>query len=111
MVARREDGRSRARPLRTTTAAADGTPPRRRRATEHRSSRKLAEDIELIGEYEGSGFKEAPYIVRRADGQIIQLPPLLYTVAEQIDGTAHDAEIASAVARASKRGVNGDDVE
>jgi len=51
-------------------AAPNGAPP------------KLAEGIELIGVYEGSGFKEAPYIARRADGQVIQLPQLLYTLAE-----------------------------
>src|SRR5918912_1151231 len=47
---------------------------------------KLAPGIELVGEFEGSGFKEAPYIVRRADGQVVQLPRLLYLVAESIDG-------------------------
>src|SRR4051812_6481171 len=28
----------------------------------------LAEGMDLIGEYEGSGFKEPPSLVRRADG-------------------------------------------
>ena len=42
---------------------------------------RLAEDIELIGEYEDSGYKEPPSIARRPDGQIIQLPALLYIVA------------------------------
>ncbi|HZQ87472.1 MAG TPA: hypothetical protein VFA83_21690, partial [Acidimicrobiales bacterium] len=47
---------------------------------------RLAEGLELIGEYEGSGFKEAPSIARRADGQMIQLPEILYRVAAAIDG-------------------------
>jgi putative peptide zinc metalloprotease protein len=35
---------------------------------------RLCEGIELVGEYQDSGFKQPPYIVRRADGQVIQLP-------------------------------------
>jgi putative peptide zinc metalloprotease protein len=38
----------------------------------------LTEGVELIGEYQGSGFQEPRYILRRADGQVIQLPRLLY---------------------------------
>jgi putative peptide zinc metalloprotease protein len=51
-------------------AQADGGPP------------KLADGIELIGEYEDSGYKEPPSIARREDGQVVQLPKLLYFVAE-----------------------------
>ncbi|MBV8958710.1 MAG: hypothetical protein JO087_08080, partial [Actinobacteria bacterium] len=58
---------------------------------------KLAEGIELIGEYEGSGFKEAPSIARRADGQVLQLPKILYLVAEAIDGQRTFEEIAARV--------------
>ena len=42
--------------------------------------------LELVGRFEGSGFKEPPYLVRRDDGQVIQLTPLLYLVAEAADG-------------------------
>src|SRR5919202_1216898 len=31
---------------------------------------KLADGIDLIGRYEDSGFREAPYLARRADGQV-----------------------------------------
>ncbi|HEU0131225.1 MAG TPA: hypothetical protein VFQ85_09580 [Mycobacteriales bacterium] len=51
--------------------------------------------MELIGEYEGSGFKEAPYLARRADGQTIQLSRLLYCVAEACDGQRSYEEIAA----------------
>ena len=65
-------------------------PKRQRRRREPRTARepapRLAEGIELIGEYEGSGFKEAPYIARRADGQVIQLTYLLHLVASAVDG-------------------------
>src|SRR3954453_20239876 len=57
----------------------------------------LAEGVELIGEYEGSGFKEPPSLVRRPDGQVIQLPPLLYAVAARADGARGYDEIASDV--------------
>ena len=46
----------------------------------------LADGVELIGEYEDSGFKEPPLLARRADGQMIQLTRLLYLVAEAADG-------------------------
>ena len=39
---------------------------------------QLATGVDLIGEYEASGYKEAPCLVRRQDGQTIQLTPLLY---------------------------------
>jgi putative peptide zinc metalloprotease protein len=66
--------------------------------------------IELIGKYEDSGFKEAPYIARRADGQVIQLAPLLYVMAEAADGQRTNEEIAAAVSEAIQRGVSADNV-
>lgn len=47
---------------------------------------RLADGTELIGEYQGSGFQEPKYILRRADGQVIQIPHLLYLLAGRIDG-------------------------
>jgi putative peptide zinc metalloprotease protein len=70
----------------------------------------VADGVELIGKYEGSGFKEAPYIARRADGQVIQLAPLLYLIAELSDGQRTNEEIAAAVSEAIKRGVSADNV-
>src|SRR5438067_10768715 len=70
----------------------------------------LARGIDLIGRYEGSGFKEAPYVVRRADGQVIQLAPLLYLIAELADGERTNEEIAAAVSEAIERGVSADNV-
>ena len=55
---------------------------------------RLAEGIELVGRFEDSGFKEAPYIARRSDGQMVQMPPMLYALAEVIDGKADEAELA-----------------
>jgi putative peptide zinc metalloprotease protein len=58
---------------------------------------RLAQGVELVGEYEGSGFKETPYLARRGDGQTIQLSRLLYLVAEACDGRRTYDEIAAAV--------------
>src|SRR3954452_8226592 len=57
----------------------------------------LADGVELIGEYEGSGFKEPPHLARRADGQMIQLSRLLYLVAAACDGQRDHEAVAEAV--------------
>jgi putative peptide zinc metalloprotease protein len=71
---------------------------------------KLADGIELIGEYQGSGFKEPPYIARRADGQMIQLPKLLFLIAKQVDGRRDANQVATEVTREFGRGVSGENV-
>lgn len=68
-----------------TTAAAPGAPPR------------LADGTELLGRYEGSGFKDPPWIARRGDGQTVQLTRLLHLVAEKADGSRDEAALADAV--------------
>jgi putative peptide zinc metalloprotease protein len=72
---------------------------------------RLAEGIELVGEYQDSGFKEPPFIVRRSDGQVIQLPQMLYLLAEHVDGRRTYDEIGEALSHAIGRGVTGDMVE
>ena len=42
--------------------------------------------VELIGEMAGSGYRVPPSLVRRIDGQTIQLTPLLYATLRAIDG-------------------------
>ncbi len=59
----------------------------------------MAEGVDLIGEYEGSGYKEPPSLARRGDGQVIQLTPLLYALAELADGRRSRAEIAEELTR------------
>src|SRR5689334_17249165 len=61
---------------------------------EHREVLALADGIELVGEYEDSGFKEPPLLARRADGQMIQLSRLLYLVAAACDGSRDAEEVA-----------------
>jgi putative peptide zinc metalloprotease protein len=63
-----------------------------------------AEGVTLLGELEGSGFKETPYLARRGDGQTIQLTELLYHVLEEIDGTRDFEAVADEVSdRIGKR--------
>ena len=71
---------------------------------------RRADGIELIGEYEDSGFKEAPYLARRSDGQTLQLTRLLYAVAEAADGQRDYAALAEAVTEALGRKVSADNV-
>ena len=55
---------------------------------------RLAEGTELLGEYEGSAYHEPQYLVRRGDGQVIQLSRLLYLVASFLDGQRPVADVA-----------------
>lgn len=71
---------------------------------------RLAAGVELIGEFEDSGFKEAPFIARRADGQVVQLPKMLFHLAEQIDGEASFEQIAQSFSHVIERQVQADDV-
>jgi putative peptide zinc metalloprotease protein len=66
--------------------------------------------IELIGELPGSGYKKPPSLVRRADGQTVQLTPLLYLLLEEVDGTRSYDEVAAAVSDRFGRLVTGDQV-
>jgi putative peptide zinc metalloprotease protein len=80
-------------------------------ANGHRSLPRLAPGLELIGRFEDSGFKEPPYIARRADGQMVQMAPLLYALADEIDGRRGSAEIAEALSHRIKRGVTDEMVD
>src|SRR5215213_4326498 len=70
----------------------------------------LAEGVELIGEFEGSGFREPPHLARRSDGQVIQLSRLLYLVAEASDGRRDAGEIAGVVSERFGRTVSEENV-
>lgn len=61
--------------------------------------------VELIGEMVGSGYRTPPALVRRGDGQVLQLTPLLYRVLNAVDGRRSPAEIAALVGHASGRSI------
>ena len=60
---------------------------------------RLAEGVELLGAYKDSGYAQPPSLVRRADGQVIQMSPLLYRVACRIDGSRGPDAIAALATR------------
>lgn len=72
---------------------------------------KLAPGVELIGEYEDSGFKEAPYIARRGDGQVVQMSHLLFTIAQAIDGSAGYEQIAEKTSQAIGKRIDAGQVQ
>ena len=71
---------------------------------------RLADGVELLGEYQGSGYAQPPSLVRRADGQVIQMSPLLYRVACRIDGSRDPAAIAGLVSEDLGRSLAADQV-
>jgi putative peptide zinc metalloprotease protein len=70
----------------STPAAAD--PPR---------ALARAEGLELLGEVSGSGYKDGARLARRADGQMVQLGPLMYGLLEEIDGERDVHALATAM--------------
>lgn len=70
----------------------------------------LADGVQLLGTAEGSGYREPPALVRRADGQTLQLTRLLYLVLEAADGTNDLEAIARHVSEGSGRLVSADNV-
>ena len=82
--------------------------------TEHASPSRAvlhrADGVELIGEMTGSGYKVPPSLVRRADGQTVQLTPLLYATLRAIDGDRTAAEVAASVSASTGRTVNEDNI-
>ena len=70
----------------------------------------LSDGVELIGEYEGSGFREPPSLVRRRDGQVLQFPPLLYELLRTIDGQRDLEALASVLSDRVQRRLQAEDV-
>ena len=69
-----------------------------------------ADGVQLIGEMQGSGYREPPALARRADGQTIQLTPLLHLVLTAMDGTRTHEEIGAVVSGPFGRTVTSDNV-
>src|SRR3954453_10309823 len=57
-----------------------------------------AEGVELLGHIHGSGYKEGAALVRRADGQMVQLGPLMYGLLASFDVRRDVDELAGAMA-------------
>ena len=92
-----------------TTEPAPSTPPPDG-VPETAEPPRLAEGVELLGEYQDSGYNQPPSLVRRPDGQIIQMSPLLYRVTCRIDGSRNPGAIAKLVSEDLGRTLNAEQV-
>jgi putative peptide zinc metalloprotease protein len=70
----------------------------------------LIDGVELLGEYQGSGLREAPYLVRRPDGRVVQITRALYAIATRADGRRDAAAIAAEVGEELGRRITAHDV-
>lgn len=78
--------------------------------TQHQAPQR-AEDLELLGALGGSGYAGGSWLVRRRDGQTVQLTQLLFKVLELLDGARHLEDLAARVSAAVDRDVTAQDVE
>jgi putative peptide zinc metalloprotease protein len=66
--------------------------------------------VEELGEIPGSGYRRPPALVRRGDGQVLTLTPLLQQVLAAVDGRRTVAEVAELVSASYGRAVAPGDV-
>ncbi len=69
-----------------------------------------AAGVELLGGIAGSGYKEGAALVRRADGQMVQLGPLMYALLECIDGQRDVAALTDGLSERLGRRVGSEHV-
>ena len=93
----------------STHFAAPGQPPGKTPLS-IASPPRLADGVELLGAYKNSAYSKPPSLVRRTDGQIIQMSPLLYQVACRIDGSRGADAIAALVSADLDRSLDAEQV-
>ena len=71
---------------------------------------RRAPGLEDLGEFTGSGLRGRRFLVRRADGAVVQLTELLYLLLAALDGEASVEAVAAAVRASSGRPVSPDNV-
>lgn len=64
---------------------------------------QAAEGLQLLGPVQGSGLRESSYLIRRSDGQVVQVSELLHLVATAVHPTRTSVEVADAVSAAFGR--------
>src|SRR5436190_3489513 len=74
-------------------------------ATQAPAALRPAAGLELIGEVHGSGYRDGAALVRRADGQMVQLGPLQYALLAALDGQRDVGQLAGAMSEQLGRGV------
>src|SRR5436190_21908729 len=70
----------------------------------------LAQNVRLVGELPGNGFKSRQWLIER-DSQFIQASELLYKLAEQLNGERTLDDIAAALTENTEWIVSATDVE
>ena len=75
-----------------------------------RSVPRPASGLELLGRLESSGYRNPPWLVRRSDGQVLQLTPALYAVLEAVDGHRDAAAISAEVADRRQLEIDPEDI-
>ncbi|MEV6778750.1 hypothetical protein [Streptomyces syringium] len=73
----------------------------------------LLAGMELVGEFEDSGYREPPHLVCRPDGQVVRLPALLYQVVRALDALPareRTAAVAEELSRETGRQFTADHV-
>ena len=56
--------------------------------------------LDELGQTQGSGLREPSYLIRRADGQVVQLSELLHVVIREVSADRDAARVAEAVSAA-----------
>jgi putative peptide zinc metalloprotease protein len=109
-------------PLGTADAFAGTAPPRSGRPVVHaqastaravlaeRPAPSRADGVELFGEVPGSGYRRPPTLVRRTDGQVVQLTPMLDAVVRELEPGRTYGQLAAAVGRRTGRSFQAEDV-
>ncbi len=59
-----------------------------------------APGVDLLGPLSGSGYRQPQALVRRRDGQTVQLTPVLYALLELVDGQRGPDDLAEELSRA-----------
>jgi len=84
---------------------ATAQPPAAAVATPSAAPLGRAEGVELLGPVHGSGYREGAGLVRRGDGQMVHLGPLMYAMLECVDGARDGEALAGALSERLERRV------
>ena len=68
-----------------------------------------AAGLQLLGRLARSGYRQAPALVRREDGQLLKLTPLSYALIEAIDGRRGYRELAAELGERTGKQVTAED--
>ncbi len=72
---------------------------------------QLADGLQLLGQVQGSGIREPTFLLRRSDGQVVQVSELLNLVVSAVDPSRDRDQVAEAVSAAYGRTLTTDGLE